>query len=85
MTELNPNHPVTATMHDHWHKLVGVLLYKFGLDVVEIMQADIEGFAEHIDGGAVAVEEKGGRLVLRLVVGAEAAEALAKKEGGLPC
>lgn len=85
MTELNPNHPVTREMHDHWHKLVGVLLYKFGLDIVEIMPADLEGFAEYLEGGGVAIEEKNGRLFLRLVVGADEAAALARKEGGLPC
>lgn len=85
MTELNPNHPVTAAVHDHWHKLCGVLLYKYGLDVVEILPADLEGFADYLEGGGVAIQETNGRLYVRLVVGAEAAAKLARSEGGLPC
>ena len=27
--EYNPNHPVTQAAHDHWHKIVAVLLHKF--------------------------------------------------------
>jgi len=28
--ELNPDHPVTAQLHDQWHKLAEILLHKLG-------------------------------------------------------
>jgi hypothetical protein len=36
MDEINPEHPVTSGLHDHWHKIVAVLLHKLspGQEVV---------------------------------------------------
>jgi hypothetical protein len=42
--EINPNHPVTKEMHDLWHRMVGVLLWKHcgGKDTITV--ADMRGF-----------------------------------------
>ena len=85
MSELNPNHPVTLLAHNEWHKLCGCLLAKWGLPSVEITEADVMAMAQEIgEGGAIALDCRGGRMVIRLLRKAEA-EQLAKQEGGLPC
>ena len=40
--ELNPNHPVTKEMRDHWHKIAAILMVKFKVTSVEITIKDIE-------------------------------------------
>lgn len=32
MSEVNPEHPVTEMLHDHWHKICAVLLMRLGLE-----------------------------------------------------
>lgn len=80
--ELNPNNPITQQMHDHWHKVVALLMVDFGITEFEITEEMLKGF-EHLGGGAVVADARGGRFVVRLVDWAEA-ERLARKEGGLP-
>ena len=78
--ELNPNHPMTSTMHDQWHKIVALLMLKLRQKHVEISAADIEKLVKN--PSAVTIQTKGEKLILDLVPMAEA-ERLAKKEGGL--
>lgn len=33
MVELNPHHPTTEKVHDHWHKIAALLLLRLGLRV----------------------------------------------------
>lgn len=82
MNELNPNHPVTAEMHDSWHKLCAMVMFKFGVRHVEITAEEIESFAS---SGAcnIVLHPKGDVLTVFLVSDAEA-ERLAREEGGLP-
>jgi hypothetical protein len=79
--ELNPNHPVTMAAHDHWHKIVALLMMQRGETEVEIPLAEIE---RHIGGEqkAVVIHDTGHSLILRLVTMAEA-EKLAREAGGL--
>jgi hypothetical protein len=83
MDELNPNHPVTRTMHDEWHKIVAVLMHQLGMTAAEITEAHLEAFARDYPGGAVVADCRNGRFMVRLV-SAEEGERLARKEGGLP-
>lgn len=46
MSELNPKHPVTQEMHDLWHKMVAVLLWKHCNGRDTITEADMNGFME---------------------------------------
>lgn len=39
--ELNPSNPVTAGLHDHWHKLAAMLMIKQGLKEITITEADL--------------------------------------------
>ena len=78
--ELNPNHPVTSTMHDNWHKIVVLLMMKFRKAHIEIPLSAIQELAGS-DLGAVVIQTKGDKIILDLVSLAEA-ERLAKKEGG---
>jgi hypothetical protein len=82
--ELNPNHPVTLQIHDQWHKIAAVLLMKLVADErhpqLEITEQDVRDLAEM--NGAIVVDTNGGKFVLRLLDGAEAA-AVARAAGGL--
>lgn len=83
-SELNPNHPVTQTLHDHWHKLAAILMFIGGESEVEITGDIVTRFQQ--DWGAdvaVVADARGGQLILRLVNGAEA-QRLVKEAGGLP-
>lgn len=78
MSELNPNHPVTQEMHDNWHKIVALIMRKFGVSEVEIGLEDISG-----EGMAVVADtRKNDVLIIRLITMKEA-EKLAKEVGGL--
>jgi hypothetical protein len=80
--ELNPNHPVSEGIHDHWHKIAFLLMLRMGCPHVEITAEEIE---RSISGefGAITVREKGDALHLDLVSW-ETANRLAREEGGLP-
>lgn len=80
MSELNPNHPTTMTMHDHWHKIAAVLMRKFGLEHVVITAADINRIPE---GNFIVLQELNDGLHLKFV-DEKTAIALARREGGLP-
>jgi hypothetical protein len=82
--EHNPNHPVTRTLHDEWHKLCAIALFTLGSPELEITEADIAEFQQALgEGASIVADARNGRFVLRLVTGAEA-EQLARQEGGLP-
>jgi hypothetical protein len=81
MAELNPNHPVTQMTHDNWHKIVGVIMLKFGVTDVEIESDDVLRLGDNEK--AVVADCRGGRFIIR-VVGMDEARKLARKEGGLP-
>lgn len=78
--ELNPNHPVSQQMHDHWHKICALLMRKMGRDHIVITMVDLRSFPA--DSFMVFQELEDG-LHLRLVDEAEAVR-LARREGGLP-
>ena len=80
--ELNPNHPVTESMHDQWHKIVALLMQKFNQHHIEISEGEVMSFAES-GAGAVTISERNGAIHLNLVSWEEA-ERLAREEGGLP-
>ena len=82
MSELNPDHPVTRAVHDHWHKILAILMHKLGLTKTEISLTDIQRFGAS-EYAAVVLREKGDVMHLSLVNATEA-ERLARTEGGLP-
>ncbi len=79
--ELNPNHPATTRVRDHWHKICAILMLKFGKTDVEITLEDLELIADNEK--AIVIDERGGRCFIRLVT-MEEGERLAREEGGLP-
>ncbi len=79
MGELNPNHPVTAALHDSHHKIVGMLMQHYGITEFEVTSAKIE----RLEGMAVLLDARGGRLRVRLI-SMEEGERIARREGGLP-
>jgi len=82
--ELNPNHPIVRKMRDQelWHKIVALLMQRFGASQVVITMEDVERLASS-KVGAVTVQDTPKGLVLTLV-SMEEAEILARKHGGLP-
>jgi hypothetical protein len=77
--ELNPNHPTTSTMHDHWHKLAAILVNRCPGARTLVTLDEIE----RMEGLAITLKEVGGGIELRIVT-MEEGERLARQEGGLP-
>lgn len=80
--ELNPNHPVTSTMHDHWHKIAMLLVARLPGKQTIITAEEIERVAGRGDQ-AITIKETGAGLELRVVT-MEEGRKLASQEGGLP-
>lgn len=85
MKELNPDHPTTKGVHDHWHKLCAIVMQKLGVREIVITAEDVEFLASSPGGANIVADTRGGGevLTLRLVDDAEARR-LAKEAGGLP-
>jgi hypothetical protein len=77
--ELNPNHGVTKEVHDHWHKIVAIIMHKYKLNEVVITSADMEALPHDIAVGIHCTEN-----IRVFLTDLKTAEKLAKKEGGLP-
>lgn len=82
MAELNPNHPTLNNVREQWGKMAAILIHKFGLTHVVVTAADIEAFA---NSGLcnITIQDNLDGIHLNLVDEATA-NALARKEGGLP-
>jgi len=86
MSELNPNHPVTAAVHDHWHKLCALLLHKFAAGHAVITARDVGGMTDlfaNEGGPTIVVQETERGLELTIISGRQAVR-LARQQGGLP-
>ena len=82
MKEINPNHPVTKILHDNWHKIAAMLLFKQGVGtVVEITLEDIVRLDKM--NLCIVVKDKDNKLTVFLV-DSEEGNRLAREEGGLP-
>ncbi len=83
--ELNPNHEVTTTIRDHWHKIALLLMYKSGDFHAVITTEDLEALAGIFPGDmpAITICEKDDGLHVMLVPLKEG-ERLAREHGGLP-
>lgn len=79
--ELNPNHPVTREVHDHWHKIAAILMMRLGVDALEITEDDVRELGD--SDRSIVADARGGKFVVRMM-GRMEAERLARKEGGLP-
>lgn len=81
--EINPNHPVTSAVREHWHKIVALLLHKFELGDVLLTQADLERFLAECPDHVVALHDKADGMHLKIIT-REEAERLGREHGGLP-
>lgn len=81
MTELNPNHPTTQAVHDHWHKIAALIMHKLDLDHVVITPDDINQLMRA--NSSITMQELGDGIHLR-IVDRVTAEKLARENGGLP-
>lgn len=80
MSELNPHHPTTKDMHDHWHKIAALLLIHAGQKEVVITAADVAKLEE--ESVNIAIQERKDGLHVRLVSDEEASR-LVKMHGGV--
>lgn len=78
--EINPNHPVTQAVSNHWHKIAAILMNKFGVTEVCITEADVDKLPRNM---FVTVQELDDGLHVKMVGEAEAMS-LARQHGGLP-
>lgn len=83
MTELNPNHPVTQEIHDHWRKIAFMLMRKISQDRVIITPEEVELFANDA-GSAITIRFDDTMGIVLRIVNSEEADRLARSEGGLP-
>ena len=67
--------------HDNWHKIVGVMMLKFGVTDVEILPEDVMLLGDN--DKCVVADCRGDRFVIRVMSMAEG-ERIARNEGGLP-
>lgn len=79
--EINPNNAAVIRARDQWHKIAAILMVKFDQTAVEITLADVDILGDN--ERAVVIDERGGKLVIRLVT-MEEGERLAREDGGLP-
>lgn len=81
--EINPNHPVTQEVHDLWHKIAALLVYKTGNKEMTITLADLKAWERDYPDGAIVIKANNLDFRLWLATAAET-EKLAREEGGLP-
>jgi hypothetical protein len=79
----NPNHPVTQSVADQWHKIAALLVARSGKRRVVITLAEVERLSANPAGVNITVKFTDEGIVLTLVNDAEA-DRLARQEGGLP-
>jgi hypothetical protein len=72
--EINPEHRVTSTLHDHWHKLLAVVLFKLKVNEITITAADIGAMEAQFPGGmpCILAHEKKDGLHLSVISEEEA-------------
>lgn len=78
--ELNPNHPTTRAISDHWHKIAAIMMHKLGVTHVHITEDDLRTLPA--DMFMVAHDRRDG-LHIRFV-DSQTAHRLAREHGGLP-
>jgi hypothetical protein len=52
MLEMNPEHPTTKGVHDHWYKVCALLMLKMGVKDITISPQEIE----RIEGNNIAIK-----------------------------
>lgn len=77
--EINPNHPMTSSLHDKWHMLMALAIFKLKLPEFCVTMDDVEAYNKVHPNSAVLAHEKKDGLHIMLVT-MEQAEALAKGE-----
>lgn len=74
--ELNPEHPVTQTLHEQWHKIAALIMMKLGVKQVVITQADMDEFLKQ-EGSNIVLHAHADCMDIR-IVGSEEAKRLVK-------
>ena len=79
--ELNPNHPTTQAVSNHWHKIAAILMQRLNVDHVVITVEDVNKLAG--GGVSITIDDQPDGIHLRLV-DEQIAVQMARKAGGLP-
>lgn len=83
MSEVNPNHPVTQSMRDQWHKIVVLLMQKMGVTETVIPMQELVTFESSSHRFITIQFDDSKGIMLKLLTEKEAME-LAAKAGGMP-
>lgn len=62
--ELNPNHPVTSGLHDHWHKVAAAIMIKLGKTELQLTMEDLSKLEKNVN---IVVKEKDNSLFVSIV------------------
>lgn len=76
--ELNPDHPVTAALHDQWHKLLAVVMHRFKIENIVITKDDILAFDDEHPNCSILAHDKSDGLHLS-IISRDAGEELVKE------
>jgi hypothetical protein len=79
MSEINPENELVQKLHDHWHKIAALLIFKFKQAEIVITEEDVLAFNEQHPDSAVLCHDKKDGLHLMLVT-MEQGKALAAQE-----
>ena len=75
--EINPNHPTTMGVHDHWHKVAALLMMKMGVRDVIISPDEIS----RMEGNNIAIKFDNKLGIILKIVSDEEVIKIAVKEG----
>lgn len=80
--ELNPNHPVTSGLHDHWHKVLAIVMKKHGIAETLVRPEDIDAIEKSGRMPTILAHDTKDGLWIKLFASeAEAIEHMAKHQG----
>ena len=78
---LDPNHPVSREIANHWHKIAALILWKLGRTELHISLEDVRAFGNAQRYVVLHAQDESMAISL---VDKEAGERLAAEAGGLP-
>lgn len=79
--ELNPDHPVTQDLRDHWSKVLAMVMKKCGLSEVMITEADFKSLETGQKMPCVIAHSRADGLLIKLLPKDEAMQYVNLVEG----
>ncbi len=83
VTEMNPNHPLTQEMREHYQTLLIALMGKLGVKEVTLTYKDLDNYLCSEGAEVLSIHGADDYIVLKMISRKEA-EALMDEHGGAP-